>query len=228
MQYLRILSAPLVALALGCAGPGASPAASDEASKGDLYAMGVVVGKGFTRLALSEDEAEEMARGFRHGIGGDPAVEDPSPEALLRAQVFTEQRLREQSELEQASAAAFLEAAAREEGAVQTESGLVLRILEPGSGDPPDTMQFVRLHFHGTLRDGTVFLSTRGAEPRQYRLGTAIRCWQEALARVGPGAVLEVVCPPELGFGVAGMPPKVPGGAALSFELELLDVSDEP
>jgi FKBP-type peptidyl-prolyl cis-trans isomerase len=220
---LRISAVSLTAAAFGCTSPTPEPA-GPAAGADELYTLGAAVGRGFVSLGLDEAEAERLARGF-----ADAALErapEPTPEALVRAKEYTRERVLAQSRLEEQAGVAVLEEAARAEGAERRESGLVVRVIEPGDGPPPEPMQYVTLDYRGTLRDGRVFLTTEATGPRTMRLGTTIRCWQEALAEVGAGAKLELVCPPALGHGAQGLG-EVPGGAVLRFELELHAVSDE-
>jgi FKBP-type peptidyl-prolyl cis-trans isomerase len=139
-----------------------------------------------------------------------------------------ELRLKELARREEEASAPFLIAAEREPGAVKTESGMVLRVIEKGSGPTPTIWDFVRINYHGTLRDGTVFHSNRGQEPRRVRLGTAIRCWQEAFGQVAPGGRIHVVCPAALGYGWEGSTGLARGGAVLIYDLELLSVEPMP
>ena len=122
----------------------------------------------------------------------------------------------------------MLEAAAREPGAVKTESGMILRVIEKGSGPSPTIWDFVRINYHGTLRDGTVFYTNRGQEPLRVQLGTTTRCWQEAFGAVAAGARMHVVCPPALGYGWGGWPGVVPGWRGAQYDLELLSVEPTP
>jgi FKBP-type peptidyl-prolyl cis-trans isomerase len=105
---------------------------------------------------------------------------------------------------------------------------MALRVIDKGSGPSPTIWDYVTINYHGTLRDGTVFHSNRGHDPLRAQLGTQTRCWQEALATVAAGARLHVVCPPALAYGWGGWPEMVPGGAVVTFDLELLSVEPVP
>src|SRR2546422_868463 len=82
-------------------------------------------------------------------------------------------------------------------GALKTETGMVLHVIDPGSGPKPTLFDYVSLNYQGTLRDGSVFYSNQGKPPERSQLGVNTRCWQEALGAVAAGARLHVVCPPE-------------------------------
>ncbi len=126
---------------------------------------------------------------------------------------------------EEASASAeFLEREAAAEGAVQSESGLIMQVLVAGEGEQPEPTNEVRVHYHGTLRDGTVFDSSvdRG-DPAQFPLDRVIPCWTEALTQMKVGGKSRIVCPASIAYGVRGMG-SIPGDAALVFEVELLEI----
>jgi FKBP-type peptidyl-prolyl cis-trans isomerase FkpA len=83
----------------------------------------------------------------------------------------------------------------------------------------------VKVHYHGTLRDGMVFDSTIATgTPATFPLDRVIPCWQEGIVRMKVGGKSQLVCPPQIAYGDQGFPPAIPGGAALEFEVELVDV----
>jgi FKBP-type peptidyl-prolyl cis-trans isomerase FkpA len=82
----------------------------------------------------------------------------------------------------------------------------------------------VSVHYHGTLRDGTVFDSSvdRG-EPISFSLAGVIPCWTEGVQKMQVGGKAKLVCPSDIAYGDAGQGP-IPGGATLVFEVELLGI----
>ncbi len=131
---------------------------------------------------------------------------------------------------EKASGKERLEAAAKEDGAVRTKSGLVYLELRKGTGVRPWASNTVKVHYVGTLVDGTVFDSSvaRG-RPAVFPLKQVIRCWTEGLQLMKVGGKAKLVCPSELAYGDAGMPAGgIPGGATLTFEVELLEIVAQP
>jgi len=121
---------------------------------------------------------------------------------------------------------AYLEKAAKEPGAVKTESGLVYRELRAGSGPSPKATDTVKVNYRGTLTDGTEFDSSyKRNEPISFPLNRVIPCWTEGLQRMKVGGKSQLVCPSSIAYGEAGSPPVIPGGATLIFEVELLGVN---
>jgi FKBP-type peptidyl-prolyl cis-trans isomerase FkpA len=121
---------------------------------------------------------------------------------------------------------AFLESAAREQGATRTPSGLIFRDLTPGQGESPSATDTVRVHYAGTLVDGKEFDSSiKRGQPAEFPLNQVIPCWTEGLQRVRVGGKARLVCPSTIAYGAQGRPPVIPGGATLVFEVELLGIS---
>ncbi len=124
---------------------------------------------------------------------------------------------------------AYLEQAAKEEGAVKTESGLIYKATQEGTGAAPQASDVVRVHYRGTLIDGKEFDSSfKRNEPATFPLNGVIRCWTEGLQKMKVGGKARLVCPSEIAYGDRGAPPDIPGGATLIFEVELLDVTANP
>eukprot|EP01045_Picozoa_sp_COSAG04_P015207 COSAG04_NODE_1187_length_7847_cov_3.494579_2_plen_484_part_00 len=119
----------------------------------------------------------------------------------------------------------FLSAAAAEEGAVQTESGLVINESVVGEGAAPTSLDSVEVHYEGKLIDGTVFDSSiaRG-ESITFPLGAVIAGWTEGLQLMKEGGKATLTIPMDLAYGTDGSPPTIPGGATLVFEVELISV----
>lgn len=119
----------------------------------------------------------------------------------------------------------FLAENARREGVQVTPSGLQYEILEEGTGPKPGKHSTVVTHYHGTFIDGRVFDSSleRG-EPATFGVTQVIAGWTEALQMMNTGAKWRIALPAELAYGDAGAPPSIPGGAALMFEIHLLEI----
>jgi len=82
----------------------------------------------------------------------------------------------------------------------------------------------VKVQYRGTLVDGTEFDSSyRRKEPAQFALSSVIKCWTEGVQMMKLGGKARLVCPSDLAYGDQGRP-SIPGGAALIFEIELLEI----
>jgi len=120
---------------------------------------------------------------------------------------------------------AFLEKAAKEPGAIKTESGLVYRELTPGTGPSPSATDMVTVNYRGTLIDGTEFDSSyKHGQPVPLALNQVIPCWTEGVQRMKVGGKSKLVCPSDSAYGPQGSPPVIPPNATLEFEIELLAI----
>ncbi len=119
----------------------------------------------------------------------------------------------------------FLAANKSKEGVVTTDSGLQYQVLKEGSGESPKATDKVRVHYHGTLSDGTIFDSSvdRG-QPSEFRLNQVIKGWTEGLQLMKKGAKYKFFIPQELAYGHRPSG-KVKPFSALTFEVELLDIN---
>jgi FKBP-type peptidyl-prolyl cis-trans isomerase FkpA len=100
------------------------------------------------------------------------------------------------------------------------------RIKGDGSGKHPTVQDVVKIHYAGTLVDGTEFDSsyTRG-EPATFPLGALIPAWQMAVPMMGVGDTIEIATPSDLAYGPVSKGP-IPGGATLLFKIELLGIGE--
>ncbi|WJG10325.1 FKBP-type peptidyl-prolyl cis-trans isomerase [Aliiglaciecola sp. LCG003] len=111
------------------------------------------------------------------------------------------------------------------EGVQETASGLQYQVLQKGEGDVhPKASSTVKVHYHGTLLDGTVFDSSvdRG-EPISFPLNQVISGWTEGVQLMVVGDKFKFFIPSDLGYGnrAAG---KITPGSLLIFEVELLQI----
>lgn len=120
----------------------------------------------------------------------------------------------------------FLAAKEKEDGVKKTESGLLYKVVKQGNGPKPKATDKVEVHYHGTLIDGTVFDSSvdRG-EPIEFPLNRVIPGWTEGVQLMAKGSKFTFYIPYNLAYGERGSLPKIEPGAALVFDVELLDIN---
>jgi FKBP-type peptidyl-prolyl cis-trans isomerase FkpA len=113
-------------------------------------------------------------------------------------------------------------------GSARTETGsggLVIEHVKEGTGASPTATSRVKVHYHGTFEDGSVFdSSVQRGQPAVFPLNRVIKCWTEGLQKMKVGGKARLTCPPEIAYGAAGRPPKIPRNATLYFEVELIEV----
>jgi FKBP-type peptidyl-prolyl cis-trans isomerase FkpA len=191
-----------------------------------LYALGVALSQNLLRLKLEAGELAYVVAGLEDGVLGETA-RVPMAEYGPKVQALAQARFAAAAEGEQATAREFLARIATEPGAVKTETGIVFFMLQEGTGPNPVANDVVRVHYKGTLPDGTVFDSSieRG-QPATFPLDQVISCWTEALQRIKVGGKARIVCPPALAYGAEGRP-GIPPNSPLVFEVELLGIGEE-
>lgn len=116
----------------------------------------------------------------------------------------------------------FLSANKAKEGVIVLPSGLQYKVLKAGAGDSPDDNDVVKVHYTGTLIDGTVFDSSRErGEPIEFPVNGVIAGWTEALKLMKPGSQFMLYIPANLAYGDKKTGP-IPEGSTLVFDVELL------
>ncbi len=116
--------------------------------------------------------------------------------------------------------------AAKEKGAIVTPSGLVYVAMRAGTGASPTAADVVKVHYRGTLANGTEFDSSyKRNEPAQFPLGGVIPCWTEGVQRMKVGGKAKLVCPATIAYGSRGAGGVIPPNATLQFEVELLEIA---
>ena len=145
-------------------------------------------------------------------------VQKESQERQMAAQAM-------QSSKNKSEGATYLAENAKKEGVITTETGLQYQTLEVGNGAKPNTSNRVKVHYKGSLIDGTVFDSSydRG-EPIVFPVTGVIQGWIEGLQLMNVGSKFEFVIPSNLAYGSNGSGPVIGPDATLIFEVELLGI----
>jgi FKBP-type peptidyl-prolyl cis-trans isomerase FkpA len=199
-----------------------NPQTEDEKT---LYALGLSIGRSVAMFNLTPEEFEYVKAGITATVKGDkPAVDIQQYGPKIQNLAMARQSAKSAGEKEKGKA--FLEQAAKEEGAQKTESGLIYKETQAGTGAQPTAADVVKVHYKGTLTDGKEFDSSfKRNEPATFPLNGVIRCWTEGVQKMKVGGKARLVCPSDLAYGDRGAPPDIPGGATLVFEVELLEVT---
>lgn len=201
---------------------------AQEISDPISYALGHRIGSDLKTTGVALDMAT-LSKGIEDGMNDKQALE---PEVLAKAQQDFQDEARKNMEAKQAEAAtknvgeavAFLEENGKKEGVKTTDSGLQYEVITMGTGKKPKETDKVRVHYMGTLINGTEFDSSyKRNKPAEFPLNGVIKGWTEGLQLMPAGSKFKFFIPPELGYGVRGAG-QIPPNAALIFEVELLDV----
>ncbi len=192
-----------------------------------LYVMGKTLGASLVRLDLSEEETKLVVSGLSDALNKKaPKFEESAYMSLIGT--YFQEKMKKVSEKEKVKGKEFVEAFKKEDGVKQTASGLAYKVLKQGTGKTPKQDSVVEVHYHGTLTDGTVFDSSVDRNKTiSFGLDRVIKGWTEILQLMKEGDKVKVVIPSELAYGENGAPPKIPGGATLVFEIELIKVGED-
>jgi len=209
----------------------------EEGSHDELmYTLGVNLARqlGDVRpLVENSEELTHLARGLLDTVIG--KLDDVGQKELLSRRgeelnkIIVERANAIRLKIESAGAAMLKEMSENEETATLA-SGVVIHPLEPGpdgfgKGVKPTAASTVKVHYHGTLPDGTVFDSSLGGDPVTFPLGGVIPGWREGLQKMCEGETAMLGVPSVMGYGDEGTPDgRIPGGAALFFKIQLIEV----
>jgi FKBP-type peptidyl-prolyl cis-trans isomerase FkpA/FKBP-type peptidyl-prolyl cis-trans isomerase FklB len=221
---LGVLTLALTTLA-ACGGGGGETRANLDSEEGKtLYAVGLAISQNIASLKLTEQELANVEAGLRDGVlAREPKVK--LDEYRPKVQQLAQTRAQAATADEKKAGASFVEKAAQEPGATKTASGIVITQMKEGAGETPKATDRVKVHYHGTLTDGTVFdSSVERGEPATFPLNGVIPCWTEGVQQIKVGGKAKLVCPAELAYGDRGSPPKIKPGSTLVFEVELLEI----
>ena len=222
----------------GCSNEGAMSGASTELAPLDTdnqkasYGIGIQMGSQLVSAAELLDRAA-LLRGIEDALQeNDPVISTEEMQPILQAfgeeieAVAAAERARQGEENSMAGEAYLTENGARD-GVTTTDSGLQYEVLQAGDGDNPTAQSQVRVHYRGTLLDGTEFDSSyeRG-EPAVFGAGQLIPGFTEALLLMQEGSHFRVTIPSDIAYGPNGAGQDIVPDATLSFEIELLEILD--
>lgn len=104
-------------------------------------------------------------------------------------------------------------------------SGVVVAHIKPGQGASPTADNAVRVHYRGTLPNGTEFDSSyKRNAPASFPLRGVIPCWTQGVQKIKTGGKAKLTCPAATAYGASGVPGLIPPNTVLTFEVELLAI----
>ena len=188
------------------------------------YALGLSLGNNLLSSGIKLLNIEKLAKGIQD------VLEQKSPEiSYEEAQnvinEFFMQLQEKSSEKTISEGRAFLEANGKRTEVSTLKSGLQYEILKEGNGSQPKASDKVKVHYHGTLIDGTVFdSSVRRGEPATFGVTQVIAGWVEALQLMPVGSKWKLYIPSNLAYGAQGAGQHIGPHTTLIFEVELIDI----
>ncbi len=196
------------------------PKTDDEKA---FYSVGVMFGSRLNQMQLSDAELDLLAQGLKDSAKNEKQKVDPMQFQQKIQEIFKDRMSKVASEVKK-KGNEFIEKFVKE-GATKTASGLAYKHIKEGTGPSPKETDTVKVHYHGTLMDGTVFDSSKErGQPVSFPLNRVIRGWTEGVQLMKVGGTTKFVIPSDLAYGDTGAPPKIKGGDTLVFEVELIAI----
>ncbi len=188
------------------------------------YSLGLSLGQQLRSSGVTTLTYADLAKGIQDMIEGNkPEVGFSEAQTLLST--FFAELEQQTAKAAKAEGERFLEENGKRAEVQTTDSGLQYEVLERTLGQKPKATDTVRVHYEGTLIDGTVFDSSyKRGEPISFGLNQVIRGWTEGLQLMSVGSKYKLYIPYQLGYGERGAGASIPPYSALIFTVELLAI----
>jgi FKBP-type peptidyl-prolyl cis-trans isomerase len=216
------------ALALACDMAAAEVKLDSQKQKAS-YGVGMNVGKSF-KSDLIDLDLEAFMSGFKDGLAGkESAVSAQDMEkAMTELRADVTKKADERMAANKKAGEEFLTKNKTAKDVKTLESGVQYIVEKEGTGPSPKASDTVKVHYRGTLIDGTEFDSSyKRNEPAVFPVSGVIRGWTEALQKMKVGSKWKVFIPSDLAYGDQGQAPVIPPASVLLFEIELLGIEKE-
>lgn len=210
----------------------------DTVAQQQAYGIGASVGNFLNKdladkkeIGIELDQALLM-RGFEDALAGNAKIDEEKIREVLTAldesvRTKQEEKAKVESEKSKAEGEKYLADNAKKEGVMVTESGLQYEVMSEGEGAKPVATDVVKVHYKGTLLDGTEFDSSYSRnEPTTFPLNRVIPGWTEGLQLMPVGSKYKFTIPSDLAYGDRDLG-KIPANSTLIFEVELLEIQND-
>lgn len=187
------------------------------------YSLGVTAGAYYLKQGFDSIDVDAFTAGFRGAVKeSDLQISEEECNIVLQ-EFFSKANERQTNELKKVGEE-FLAENSKKEGVITLPSGLQYEVITEGTGATPSETDKVKIHYHGTLIDGTVFDSSMDGEPITHLVNGFISGWTEALQLMKVGSKWRLFVPYDLAYGERGAGELIGPYSALIFDVELLDI----
>lgn len=188
------------------------------------YAIGLGIGQNLWAMGAKDLNVDDFAQAISDVLTGNQTAISHEEARTIVNQYFEELEKKKKANDDKLTAE-LLENNKNNPNITTLPSGLQYEVIEAGTGNKPKATDRVRVHYEGTLVDGTLFDSSiRRGEPAEFGVTQVIMGWQEALQLMNEGAKWRLYIPSELGYGEHGAGEMIPPHSTLIFDVELIKV----
>jgi FKBP-type peptidyl-prolyl cis-trans isomerase FklB len=188
------------------------------------YAMGVQTAQYYKTQGADKINTAMIKKAYDDVYSNKTLLISPE-QCNMTIQKKIQEFMSQKSNVEKEAGAKFLDSTKKRPGVITLPSGLQYEIITKGTGPVPKATDTVKANYIGSLIDGKEFdNSYKRGEPIIIPVSGVIRGWIEALQLMPVGSKWKLYIPSDLGYGDRGAGGAIPGGAALIFEIELLDI----
>ncbi len=204
--------------------PATAPASLKTALDSVAYAIGLSVGGSLKAQGLSDINTKLLLKAIDETLKDQNTELSPEQANQYIGEYFQKQAsIKGNANL--AAGKKFLEENKKRPNVKTTASGLQYEVVKLGEGPKPADTSRVKVDYHGTLIDGTVFdSSVERGEPVEFPVGGVIKGWTEALQLMPVGSKFRLYIPADLAYGERAAGPKIGPNSTLIFDVELLEI----
>ncbi len=229
LVLLALLILPAAVMAQQAAQPAAAEAQPEMQSVAErnkmLYSLGFLLGDNLKRQLIldNEDDYKALSQGMRDSLLNKKSqtnLDEYKPAIIQKyqndAKTISAKREADQQE--------YMANFKKEKGVKTLDNGTMMKLSRAGKGKTPKADSTVKVHYTGTLIDGTKFDSSRDRnEVFETKLTDVIPCWTKALQQMKPGSRAKVVCPADTAYGNRPVG-QIPPNSVLVFDIEMLEM----
>ena len=222
-----LLAWPVLAAAQEAAQPAAAqPDVQSVAERNKmLYSLGFLLGDNLKRQLIldNEDDYKALSQGMRDSLLNKKSQTDLDAYKPAIIQKYQDDA-KTISAKREAAQQEYMTSFKKEKGVKTLDNGAMIKLSRAGKGKAPKADGSVKVHYTGTLIDGTKFDSSRDRnEAFETKLTDVIPCWTKALQQMKPGSRAKVVCPPDTAYGNRPVG-QIPPNSVLVFDIEVLEL----
>lgn len=200
------------------------PAAAMTPTDSLSYSIGVQVAEYYKTMGVEKINTDYVAKAF-HDVLNNKPLTISEDECSMNIQQKLQQFMANKVSAVKEAGNKFLEENKKRPGVITLPDGLQYEIITKGNGPIPKATDTVQANYMGTLINGEEFdNSYKRGQPLTIPVSAVIRGWTEALELMPVGSKWKLFVPSDLGYGDRGAGSAIPGGSALIFEIELLNI----